>query len=150
MVLVIDSSTSSCSSRGHSDCGLFLRGGLSLALQPRTPSSLALLLVRAINPRHSPALYLTQPFVVVTRSCDQLTALALVLIRVTCLTPYVFAVASFAVELYSTLPITLEPYSSPLLLVVNTRRVYDMLIDPDSLSFNCTLLALGSEALCHA
>jgi hypothetical protein len=39
---------------------------------------------------------------------------------------------------------------TPLFLVINLRRVRDMLVDPDDLSFNCTLLALGSKALCRA
>lgn len=37
-----------------------------------------------------------------------------------------------------------------LLLVVDPRRIRDVLVDPDDLSFNCTLLVLGSEALCRA
>jgi hypothetical protein len=40
--------------------------------------------------------------------------------------------------------------AAPLLLVVNTRRVRVMLVDPDDLSSNCALLALNSEATCHA
>jgi hypothetical protein len=40
--------------------------------------------------------------------------------------------------------------ATSLFFVVNSRRVRDLLVDPNDLSSNCALVALNSEATYHA
>jgi hypothetical protein len=94
---------------------------------------------------------LNPEFIVVTRSRDELTTPTLVLYpcRVShALCACCHVVRRRALQHPSHRAQTLQ--QPHLLLVFNTRRVRVMLVDPDDLSSNCALLALNSEATCHA
>src|SRR5688500_15005916 len=110
-------------------------------VSPRRGSLVALILSSA-STFHVFMSSLLRPIVII-RSRDKLTVPALVLCpcRVPhALCPHYRVVCRRALQHPPHRARTLQ--QPPLLLVVNTRRIRDMLVDPDDLSFNCTLLAL--------